>query len=257
MKNLTYLFFALLLFIMAFVACDKQALAPQYQGKLVASSTSVNPGEPDSLIVVGADNETVTWDITPKDYTIVKQQNNKIILTFPKFGAYTIKAIVNGGTPLTILVGCWDNGTYTHLSFDDINVVMTPHYYKSKTSTSSDSTYFTLTAQVQTILGCANSGIQLKQDRTNNNFMIQFLEITQPDSQHCLPPTSTAYPQLTIPYDQDADPAKRYLLNVSYPLTIKKGSTTYTGTILLTKTAMDVTWDYTSGVTFSSKHVTF
>jgi hypothetical protein len=256
MKKLTYLSLALFLFILAFAACDKQALAPQYQGKLVASSTSVNPNEADSLIVVGADNDDVTWDISPKTYTIVKKENNKIILTFQAFGAYTITATVNG-KPLTALVGCWDNGTYTHLSFNDINVVMTPRYYKSKTSSSPDSIYFSLTAQVQTILGCANSGIQLKQDRANNNFMIQFTEITQPDSQHCLPPTSTTYPEITIPYDQDSNPSKRYVTNVSYPLTIKKGSTTYTGSIIFTNTAMDITWNYTSGVTFSSKHVTF
>lgn len=256
MKNLAYLLFALFLLITAFVACDKQVLAPQYQGKLVASSTSVNPNETDSLIVVGADNDAVSWSVTPSTYTIVKKENNKIILTFQEFGAYTITATVNGKV-LTALVGCWDNGTYTHLSFDEVNIVMTPRYYRSKTSTSPDSTYFTLTAQIQTTPGCANSGINLKQDRTNNNFMIQFVDITQPDSQHCLPPTSTAYPQLTIPYHQDPDPAKRYLLNVSYPLTIKKGSTTFTGSVIFSNTAMDITWNYTSGVTFSSKHVTF
>jgi hypothetical protein len=256
MKNLAYLLFALFLFITVFVACDKQALAPQYQGKLVASSTSLNPGEPDSLIVVGADNDVVTWDISPKTYTIIKKENNKIILSFQAFGAYTITATVNG-KPLTALVGCWDNGTYTQLSLADVNVVITPHYYKSTTNTSSDSTYFTLSAQIQKIFTCGNEGINIKTDRTNNNFTIDFSDINLPDAQHCWPPNSTAYPQFILRYDQDADPSKRYLLNVSYPLIIKAGGKTYTGTILLTNTAMDVTWDYTSGVTFSSKHVTF
>jgi hypothetical protein len=253
MKNLAYLSFTLLLLIAVFAGCDKSQTYPTFDGKLIASSTSVNPGEADSLIVLGADNDPVTWDISPKTYTIVKQQNNKLILTFQAFGAYTIKATVNGKV-LTALVGCWDNGTVTHLSFNDVNVVLTPRYYRSKTSTSPDSIYFTLTAQVQTILGCANTGIQLRQDRTNNNFTVNFYDITQPDSPHCLPPTSTNYPVITIPYDQDSDPGKRYVPNVSYPLTIKKGSTTYTGSILFTHTAMDITWDYTSGVTFTSKH---
>jgi hypothetical protein len=254
MKSVAYVSFILFLLITLFEACDKQALAPQYQGKLVATSTSVNPNEPDSLIIVGAENESAIWDISPKDYTVIKKDNNKIILSFQKFGGYTITATVNG-KPLTILVGCWDNGTYTHLSLADVNVVVTPHYYKSKTNTSSDSTYFTLSAQVQTALACANDGINFTTDRTNNNFKINFIDITQPDGQHCLPPTSTAYPEFTFPYDQDANPAKRYLLNVSYPLTIKKGGTTYTGSFILSQTAMDITWDYTSGVTFSSKHI--
>ncbi|MGF7082655.1 hypothetical protein [Mucilaginibacter sp. UYCu711] len=256
MKNLTYLLFALFLFIVAFEACDKQALAPQYQGKLVASSTSVNPNEADSLIVVGADNETVTWDVSPKTYTIVKKENNKIILTFQEYGAYTITATVNG-KPLTIYVGCWANGTTTHVSLTDVNIVITPHYYRSKSNPSMDSTYFSLTAEIQKVLACNSGGVNLQTDRTNNNFLIIFGDITQPDGQFCLPPTSTAYQQVTIPYDQDADPSKRYLLNVSYPLIIKKGGTTYTGSVIFTNTAMDITWNYTSGVTFTSKHVTF
>ncbi|MES2807738.1 MAG: hypothetical protein V4619_03890 [Bacteroidota bacterium] len=261
MKNLSYSLFALLFVIMSLGACEKQAYAPiekiktnetPFEGKLVATSLSVNPNEPDTLTLEGAENENISWLVIPETHNIIKKEGNKLIVSFQKFGGYFVTATVNGKS-FTSNPGCWDNGTYIKRSYDDINITMTPKYYRSKTGTA-DSISFAFSAELEMSKVCTNEGFNQLTDRTSNDIKMHFWYITQPVS-HCIPSTSNDHPVVYFVYPLSADPAKRYKLNIDYPITIKKGATTYTGSVRFSENFMDITWNYTSGLTFSSKHV--
>lgn len=263
MKNLAYSLFALLFMIITLGGCEKQATAPveqiktnevPFEGKLIATSTSLNPGEADTLTVVGAENETVTWSVSPSSHTIIKKESNKLMVSFQAYGAYTITATVRGKT-FEILAGCWANGTYTKRSYDNIDIIMTPKYFRSKTGNSVDSIFFAFSAELQTTRVCLSDGFQNLTDRTSNDIKIHFWYISQPEGNQCTPYPGSDHPIVNFGYPLHPDPAKRYKLNVDYPISIKKGSTTYTGSVRFTENAMDITWNYTSGLTFSSKHV--
>ncbi|MDB5003303.1 MAG: hypothetical protein JWQ34_1528 [Mucilaginibacter sp.] len=253
MKNLTYVSFALFLIVLVAAGCEKTQLntiTSDY--KLTASKTTLRIGDFDTLTIAGAENQTVKWtghnNITD---SIIQQQGNKLIIKWYTRGTYQISASINGGAPITIpITVTFYYPTYTTLPITNENVIVTPHYYKSPTS---DSTYFTLSAQFTKVFPCGNSFIEASSSQTNNNFIINFTDIKQPNGIDCSIVNTPIIYKLFYFYNK---PAMPYHFGTTYPLTIITGSKTYTGVITLNPTYMDIVWNYDTGVTMSSKHIT-
>jgi hypothetical protein len=252
MKNLTHLLFSSLALFFAMIiiqGCEKTGLTA-VNPKLVASKTTLRITDIDTLVVLGAGNDSVTWDVQPASAQIIQQKGNKISLTFLEFKTYTVTARINGGVPLSInITNTFFNTVYTTLPITNENITITPTYFKSPTS---DSTYFKLSAQTGKTYACGSSVLNATKTQSNNDFVINFKNIEQPDAANCYSPNS----RLILDFYFNQNPATPYSFGTTYPLTITVGSTIYTGVITLNPTYMDIVWNYTSGVIMSSKHIT-
>ena len=253
MKNLSYLSFALFMLLFVATGCEKvQQTLISSEYKLVATKTTLRIGDLDTITVVGAENKTIKWSFTDSYLdSVISQKDNKLIIKWDRQGTFKVSASINGGTPITIpITVTFYYPTYTTLSITDENVVLTPHYYKSPTS---DSTYFTLSAQFTKAFPCGNSIIDVTSSQANNNFIINFADIRQPNGKDCAIPNTPIIFKLFYFYNKPSAP---YQFGTTYPLSIIVGSKTYTGVITLNLKYMDIVWNYDTGVTMSSKHVT-
>jgi len=266
MKILGCMSFALFLLMVLIEGCQKAQLVSVVAGQLVASKTTVKFNEPDTLILIGAENDSVKWSITPSGSNATYKNTNKAVVVFLKAGIYTVSATAPGQAPLTKTITVLNENFYppapadptppadpfplfTHVPITNDNIVITPHYYKMPTS---DSTYFILTAQTGKTYPCGNSSLNISQSQTNNNYIVNIVDIIQPGNANCaLPNTQLKGSIYFIPIV-----ASPIVLGTTYPLTVTVGSTTYTGVITFNKTYMDIVWNYTYGVIMSSTHVT-
>jgi hypothetical protein len=254
MKNLAYLLFSFLLSVTILEGCEKTGVNTEITvPKLIATKTTLRVTDYDTLVVVGAEKQPVKWTISDNiNDSIVKQEGNILIVKWYTAGKANVSASVNGGTPLTLAITItWYSPNYTTLSVNDQNIVITPHYYKSRTS---DSTYFTLLAQFSKPFACNGSFVESSQSVANNNFVINLLDIKQPIGKDCTIPKEPLIPgALFYFYNNRATP---FSFGTTYPLTINAGNKTYTGVVTLSPTYMDIVWNYDTEVTMSSKHIT-
>jgi hypothetical protein len=249
MKNLAIMSFALFLLIVLFEACEKKDLSP-FSGQIVASLRDVGKNFPDTLLIIGAENEQVEWNVTPDTYNIIKKEGNKLIVSFTNWGVYTISATVNGGKPLTQTVSCSNiSEYYTKINIDNETLALVPRLFKLPTT---DSTFFDFKIQSNVTSACVNSGFKTSQTQNNNHYIFYIESLLQP-TQDCIigggkvgGNSQPFYPQVNSPI----------VLGTSYPLTINVGSKVYTGSVVFGKTTMDITWEHTKGIIMSSKHVT-
>ncbi|MCC8426458.1 hypothetical protein [Mucilaginibacter sp. UR6-11] len=261
MKNLAYVSFALFMLIALIEGCQKtQGVKP---GEIVASKTTVKYNEPDTLVLLGADNDSVKWGVTPSGFSQIHAVGNKAVIQFLKAGTYTVSAASNDGAPATRAITVLDvnynppvtdnpappaDPAFTHIPVTG-DIVITPTYFKMPHG---DSTYFVLTAQTSNPYPCGNSSLNTNQSQTNNNYILNIPDIIQPNAGQCALP-NTPLKRIVAFYPLVASPIT---LGTTYPLTIKVGSTTYTGVITFNSTYMDIVWNYTSGVTMSATHIT-
>lgn len=271
MKKLIYLSAAFLLSLAIVAGCKKGHIEHPLQ--LVASQTTVKYNQYDTLTLIGATvHDSVTFSVSPSNpgdsdtyYSYFRMANNKRGFTFFKPGTYTVSASSNGGPPASVVITVLNEDfnppptntpppppppsePYTHIPLVG-DLVITPTYYKLYNS---DSTAFILSIKSADNYSCANSVMDYTLSQTSNNFVINIHDVLQPPSSQCVTPGR----QLLSRIQFFPQPAYPITLGASYPLTITVGSTTYTGSIVFAQTYMDITWNYTSGVTFTSKHIT-
>lgn len=263
MKNLIYLSSALLLALTLVIGCKKGLDEQPLQ--LIAKKTTIKLVETDSLILLGADRDSVKWTVTPSENCLMFHDSNKATVLFYQPGTYVVSAKAPGHAPLTKTITVLNESYYPpvtdtiptpHPPHDTTTVIpvsgdliITPKLWKLPNTDSLD---ILLTINTVNTYACGNSWFNFTQSQTNNNFAINIPNISQPGSFGCAKPnkplstTIEFFPQVNSPV----------VVGNTYPLTITVGSKTYTGSIVYAKTYIDITWNYTSGVTFSSKHIT-
>jgi len=267
MKNLPYVLFALILIAFGINGCKKSELPAVPKNKLSTNSLSADSSQklkltatqltttkyrPDTLTISGLSaSDTVHWSITPPGHTtILEKSRSRYIVSFELGGLYKIKAIVNGTDTLsaTIRVDTLSSTSYTYIPFaagDQILVI--PSLYKSIFA---DSTYIAFTAQTTKTYPCVNSLIHSSWGSDlNNNFSVNFIDIEQPNDSLCMNGPGTL--AVNMPFLQKAQ--NPYMVNGTYPLAITFKGTIYKGSIKVSPHDIKFDWNYTSGVTFSTK----
>jgi len=267
MKNLPYVLFALILIAFVINGCKKSELPAvpknklstnslfadsSQMPKLTASQLTTTKYAPDTLTITGLSaSDTVHWSITPPGHaTILEKSRSRYIVSFDLEGLYTIKAIVNGTDTLStsLRVDSVSSTPYTtNIPFaEGDQILVIPSLFKSA---SADSTFITFRAKTTKTYPCINSfinsnwGIDL-----NNNFSVDFMDIEQPNNNLCMGPGTLA---INMPFLQNAQ--NPYMVNGIYPLAITFKGTTYKGNIKVSPHDIKFDWNYTSGVTFSTK----
>jgi hypothetical protein len=261
MKNLVYSLTVLLLSITLVAGCQKGHVQPL---QLIASKTTIKMVETDSLVLIGAEGDSVKWTVTPSDYSLMFHNSNKATVLFYKAGTYTVSATAPRYAPLTKTITVLNEMFYPPVTDNPQppppaevqptaipvsgDIVITPKVWRLPNTDSLD---LILSIKTANTYPCGNSWLNLNQSQTNNNFVINILNVMQPDSSSCVRPNTQISGSLEF-FPQKNAPV---VAGTSYPLTIKVGSTTYTGSIVYAKDYVDITWNYTSGVIMASKHV--
>ena len=249
MKNLIYGLFALLLVVFAISACNKLNDPSVKAGQLVASKYQLKINEPDSLLLVGADTtHTISWSVTPAGFDSLVTLRNKGLIKFTKAGSYVVKTIDNGKSATTASITVSDSvyqpaGRYVAaLTGDQITLV--PHYYHNAAA---DSSYLYFVAETSKSY-CATGSFYLSWGPHNGGYNINLMGIVQNS-----PCTGSQAPINGIIYLTQNDPA--ILPNGTTPLSVVLNGTTYTGSMVVTATAISFNWDYNAGVLISPKQV--
>jgi len=261
MKNLTYLLAAVLLSVTLIIACKKEGREQPLQ--LIAKKTTIKLLETDSLILLGADGDSVKWSVTPSG--LMFHNSNKATVLFYQPGTYTVTAKDPGHAPLSKTITVLNESYYPPVTdnpppppaqHDTTTIIpvagdltITPKIWKLPNTDSLD---VILTINSVNTYPCGNSSFNLKQSQFNNNFAINIPNVLQPGPTTCAKPNQPIkaivefFPQVNTPV----------VVGTSYPLTIKVADTTYTGSIVYGHNYVDITWPHTSGVTFTITHVT-
>lgn len=256
MKTLTYtaIFFGLLF---TFNACTKTGLTVEH---LDATKATVKIGQPDSLELVGASaTDSIQWGVTPSGSNTIIFSHNHAVVNFNKAGNYTVMASVKGATSYTYLITVTNevynpnppaSGGATHISIAGDQIILTSHYSKS---TKSDSAYVYFTAQTTNTYLCGNSYLNYSHSFDGSgHFGINFVDMYQPASKDCQT-GNTTITSPAIPFLQSVQ--NTYLAIGTYPLAVGLNGVTYTGSVAVTATDITFTWNYTSGVTITPKHI--
>ncbi|GAA4092721.1 hypothetical protein [Mucilaginibacter panaciglaebae] len=261
MKNFIYLSLAFLLSIALIAGCKKDH--SENVLSLIAKKTTIKYNELDTLILLGAENDSIKWDVNPLEgLSSLYKFGNKVVVVFTKAGTYAVTATDAGHTPLSKTITVLDQDFNPpppppqHQSGDTtINIpitgdlVITPTYFKVPNA---DSTGFKLMVQTSNTYPCGNSYLNIRSFKINDSYVVNAINIVQPPATLCTMPDT----QLKGTMNFNSMANSSIVPDNSYPLTITVGSTTYTGSITFNQTYMDITWNYTSGVIFSSKHIT-
>jgi len=286
MKNTVYYFIILLAAGSVIYGCTKTSLAPIPKTKLAASNaldTSklhlyLNVSQPttvvkrlDTISIIGipaADSAAtrINWIISdPGDQYPIQTTKERYIVRFNKAGSYKFSALINGIDTISTIIKVTDTvattpppvnkdtipappPTYTTIPFTGDQITLVPNVYKSALS---DSTYIYFTAQTTKTYACANSKIYSSYSDANNKFSLNFISVVQPNGTGCLIGPSNLSEGVYY-YQNYQNP---YMVNGTYPLTVTLNGTTYTGSIIVSATAVAFDWNYTSGVVFSTKQI--
>jgi|GEM_PF-6542710 len=260
MKNLTYLLSAILLSLALIVGCKKGANEQPLQ--LIAKKSTIKLLETDSLTLLGADGDSVKWSVMPEG--LMFHNSNKATVLFYQPGTYTITATDPGHAPLTKTITVLnesyfpvgdDNPPPPPVKTDSIIITpvtggleITPKLWKLPNTDSLD---IILTIKSTGNYPCGSS-FNLTQSQINNNFVISIPNISKRSDIPCANSTN----QLSTWMEFFPEPSSPVVVGTSYPLKITYGSTIYTGSIVYGHDFVDITWPYTSGVTFTTTHVT-
>lgn len=263
MKNLIYLSAAILLSTALIIGCKKEI--GQQPLQLIAQKTTLKLAENDTLILLGAAKDSVKWTVTPSDNCLMFHNSNKASVLFYKAGTYVVSATDPGHAPLTKTITVLNESYYPPVTdnpppppaqHDTTTIIpvagdlsITPTLWKLPNTDSLD-VIFTINS-VNTY-PCGNSSFNLQQSQFNNNFAIDIPNVLQPGPSACAKPNQPIMARVEF-FPQVNSPV---VVGTSYPLTIKVAGTTYTGSMAYGHGYVDITWNYTSGVTFTSKHVT-
>jgi hypothetical protein len=257
MKTLTYIitFFALLFIINA---CTKvNGLTTE---QLVASSATVKTGQPDSLELVGAAaTDSIRWSVSPlAGINNFYHSGKHGLINFNQAGIYTVTATVNNTTPYSTSITVTQApalpvdtvttaSTRVPLTGDEIK--LTANYSKS---TGSDSAYVYFSAQTTKFYYCLNSFITYNTALNNTSgFTISFGDVIKPATKDCQA-GSVRLSIASIPFKQSLQ--NKYLPAGTFPLTVTLNGVTYTGSVIVTATDVNINWSYTSGVTITPTH---
>lgn len=260
MKNLTYLLSAALLAIALVVGCKKGI--DQQPLQLIAKKSVIKMVETDSLVLLGAAGDSVQWSVAPAG--LLFHNSNKATVLFYQAGTYTVTATDPGHAPLTKTITVLNEMFYPPVvdnpppptQHDTTTVipvsgdlVITPRVWRVPNT---DSLGLYLTVKSVNNYACGNSWFNITQSQVNNNYVINIPNVSQPGSISCARANTPISGNLMF-YPQVNSPV---VVGTSYPLTIKIGNITYTGSLIFNKDYVDITWGYTSGVTFTTTHVT-
>jgi len=252
MKNLVYCFFTLLVISIVVSACDKFGDLAAIKGKLAVSKSTVKINQPDSLVLVGATaTDAFTWTVTPSGHDSLITKNNQALIFFKRAGTYTVGVTDNGAAPVSASITVNDSVyhapvqyTSTPLTGDQITLV--PHYYKSPTA---DSAYLYFVAQTKNYY-CGISKLAVSSSLVNNNYSIGFLNVVQPSP--CVIGNGPIAAVINFTTNQPGP-----LPVGTFPLTVTLNGTTYSGTIVISTTAITFNWNYTSGVLIAPKVISY
>src|SRR6202000_1423631 len=109
MKKLTYLILVLAAGLFIVSACNKYGDLAGLKGKIIATKTTLEIGEPDSLLLVGAKaTDSIHWSVLPSGFDSLVIRHNKAKIIFTRSGTYTVTATDNG-TPATVSIRVTDS----------------------------------------------------------------------------------------------------------------------------------------------------
>jgi hypothetical protein len=252
MKTLTFGLLALLLALFVIDGCTKGALTGK-NGQLVATQYTVSTYQSDSLILVGAKTtDSIKWNVVPAGFSTLMTSGNKGLIQFKKAGTFTVSAADNGNTPALVTITVLDSiahpaTQYQTVSLSNVPVTLSPKYYQSKAA---DSSYLFFSAQIGQSY-CPNSTLNVTTSRdANNNFGINFINMQQPVN--CV--SNSGGPYFTSLFFSEI-PQSPKLLNGTYLLKITVSGTVYSGSVVVTSTAISFNWPYTSGVVITPAQI--
>lgn len=250
MKNLTYGFVALLLVIFAISACNKLNDPSVKAGQLIASKSTVEINEPDSLLLVGAaSTDSIRWSVTPTGSDTLITLKNKGLVKFTKAGSYQVKTISNGKATATTSITVSDSiyhaaGQQYVVPLTGDQITLVPHYYHNATG---DSSYVYLIAETSKSY-CANGTIYLSWGLNNGTYNINLMGVAEKS-----PCTINSAPINAIIALTQNNPA--ILPGGTFPLSATLNGTTYTGNMVVTTANITFNWNYSSGVLISPKQI--
>jgi hypothetical protein len=259
MKNLTYLCIILALLI-AMGGCQKTTGVSTI--KLEATSYSIKTGQLDTLQLTGAaSTDSIRWSVSPISGLVgLYHSGNHAVVNFNAPGTYTVTATLNNTTPYNASITVAqapappvDTTTTmpTHVSLAGDQILMTASYNKSPNS---DSAYVYFTAKTTKFYYCLNSYLTYNTTLNNTSgFTLNIVDIIKPATKDC----QVGSIRLTIgaiPFGQSV--VNKYLATGTFPLNVTLNGITYTGSVAVTATDININWNYTSGVTITPTHFT-
>jgi len=260
MKKLTYAFATLLLSVLFFEACNKTGLTSPNTREIVATKTTIVVNKLDSLAVTNiSSTDSILWTVSPTGSNTYYSRSGNAVLSFTKAGTYIVSASVNGAAPLTLTITATaapvnpadtvtNHSGLLPLTGDQIS--LTPHYQQGPV-TDSVSVWFTGTT-INTY-ACSNSELKFNYSLdASNHFVINFANVQQFAT--CTAGPSTIPTRSPITFLQRF--GSQYIVNGTYPLTIKLNGTTYTGSVIITTTTVTINWTYTAGITITPLVIT-
>jgi len=266
MKNSIYALFASLMILFIIQGCNKSsdlaalsgtsaaskaAALSATAGQLIASKATVKIGEPDTLLLVGAANDSIKWSVTPSTgYRAFITEKNTARVIFSKSGSYTVSASANGGTPATKTLTVTDSVynvvpvTYGYVPLTGDQITLTPAVYTDKAA---DTSYVYFKATTQNSY-CSSSVLSVAYSLDGSTFNLNFLNVIQPSP--CS--VSNAPISKTVAFTSNSPAA---FANGTYPLNVILNGVTYTGSFTATATTITFNWNYTAGVVLSTKQI--
>lgn len=236
-------------------SCNKKGEPNAPQGEIAVSKLRIKINEPDSMLLVGADNNnSVTWAINPNGFDTLRTAKNAALIKFTKAGSYTISAKDNEITSKSIVITVIDS-VYSPLTyfipFDKGEpVTFAPQYVKSATS---DSAYLAFTVSTQKKY-CTNFMLTYSiyvPYPLYDKYYINFIgaAIKSPDNTAC---TGTAILTSHQNYSLYQPVLKEgtYGFYAGYGQDIDKD---YVGSMEVTATQIIFHWDDSTGITISPK----
>ena len=250
MKKTLLGIFTGLLAIFAISACNKFGDLSGQDGKLVANKYKVKINEPDSLLLVGsASTDSVKWNVVPAGYDSLITKGGGALIFFKKAGSYQVTAKKNASNSATASITVSDSvyypaGQYNITPFTGDEITLVPHYYKNAAA---DSTYLYFIAQTKNHY-CEESTMEVADSLINGKYGINFINVKQPKT--CV----IGEGQLGWAVKFPSSP-NHMLSTGTFPLAVTLNGVNYTGSIVVTSSAITYNWNYASGVLILPKQI--
>lgn len=254
MRKLLFYLTILALCFCVVSSCQKNGEPNAPEGEIAVSKLKVKINEPDSMLLVGADNKEVTWMVAPSGFDTIRTAKNAARIKFTKAGNYTISAKNNDITSKSIVITVIDSVYAPPVYFIPFDkgdpITFVPQYVKSAKS---DSAYlaFTITTQKKYCTNFAFTYSLFVPFPLHDKYYINFIGavIKSLDNTAC---TGTAVLTAHNNY-------------ASYQPVLKEGvyefyagfgqdiNTDYVGSMEVTATQIIFHWDDSTGITISPK----
>jgi hypothetical protein len=249
---------AAMLLIVVFTAQSCQKVNNLNSQQIIASKTTITATYLDSLTVSNTTTaDSIVWSISPATGFNLFHYTNKAFVRFTQAGTFTVTAVVNGGPPLTLAIVV--NAAPTppadttttpphNVPLTNDQISLTAYFHKGPIA---DSSYIYFTAKTVAMHSCTNSILQVTNSLSStNSFNIAFIDIFQPATCNTFTGNITARNYITFTQNL----SNPYMANGTYPLTATLNGTTYTGSITVSSTTVDISWSYSAGVLISPLH---